>query len=624
MNAHFAIIGHVDHGKSTLVGRLIYETGNLKDGKMEAIQAMCKRRGMPFEWAFVMDGLKAERDQGITIDTAHIPLKIGEDTHTIIDAPGHREFIKNMITGAANADAALLLIDASEGIQEQSKRHAALAQLLNIKQLIVIVNKMDLVDYSAAVYERLCADYRAYLSTLNLEARAIIPISARSGENLKDLAPSMPWYDGPTVVQAMLACSARRSLINLPLRFPVQDVYKLDHRRIIAGRIESGRLRVGDTIVISPTGKTTQIKSIEAFPEPHAPILAAKAGQSVAVTLNEQLFVERGQVIAHPEHAPFETNVFRARLFWLGNHPARVGAIYKLKVHTHALPARIEAIERVVDMGNLSEQSTTEIPRHAIADVIIRSHAKIALDDFRSHDTMGRFVLVDGYDIAGGGVISTEGFPNQRSHDLHNPYLTPVEHKVELPHREAQNSHRAGILFFTGLSGSGKTTLSLALEKALFQKGYRVYVLDGDNIRRHLSSDLGFSPDDRQENLRRVAEVSRLFAEAGMLVITAFIAPYLTDRARVREIAGSLPFHEVYIKADLATCEARDPKGLYKKARSGEIPEFTGISAPYEAPPSPDFIIDTEVLSPEESLEILVRYVDEHFALDTKVWGYSI
>ncbi len=259
MNTHFAIIGHVDHGKSTLVGRLIYETGNLKDGKMEAIQAMCKRRGMPFEWAFVMDGLKAERDQGITIDTAHIPLKIGDDTHTIIDAPGHREFIKNMITGAANADAALLLIDASEGIQEQSKRHAALAQLLNIRQLIVIMNKMDLVDYSESVYERLCTDYRAYLATLHLEAQVMIPISARSGENLKDPAASMPWYDGPTVVQAMVKCSARQSLVNLPLRFPVQDVYKLDHRRIIAGRLESGRLRVGVTIVISPTGKTTQI-----------------------------------------------------------------------------------------------------------------------------------------------------------------------------------------------------------------------------------------------------------------------------------------------------------------------------------------------------------------------------
>ena len=624
MTIHFAIIGHVDHGKSTLVGRLIYETGNLKDGKMESIQAMCKRRGMPFEWAFVMDGLKAERDQGITIDTAHIPIKINDETYTIIDAPGHREFIKNMITGASNADAAILLIDASEGIQEQSKRHAALAQLLNIKQLIVVINKMDLIDYSQTVFDDLCEQYRKYLATLDLQATVMIPIAAKNGDNLKERSQKMPWYSGQTLVEAMLKCSARHSLVNLPLRMPVQDVYKLDHRRIIAGRIESGRLRVGDTVVIAPTGKSTTIKSIECFPDSPVPVLAVSAGQSVSLTLSEQLFVERGQVLSHVEQAPFETNVFRARLFWLGNHSAKIGATYKLKIHTNSMPARIEKIERVVDMGNLTEQSTTEIPRHAIADVIIRTHSKMAMDDFKNHDTMGRFVLVDGYDIAGGGVINTDGFPNQRSHDRQNPYLTPVEHKVELPHREVQNNHHAGIIFFTGLSGSGKSTLSIALEKALFHKGYRVYVLDGDNIRQRLSSDLGFSPDDRQENLRRVGEVARLFAEAGVLVITALIAPYLADREKVRKIAGEIPFHEIYINADLDICEARDPKGLYKKARSGEITEFTGISAPYEEPNAPDLIIDTANTPIDSSLEILVNYVEKHFALDNRVWGYSI
>lgn len=607
------IVGHVDHGKSTLVGRLIYEMGSLPDGKFEAIKAMCERRGMPFEWAFLMDAFQSERDQGITIDTAQIWLRGKTRDYVIIDAPGHREFIKNMITGAASAEAALLMIDASHGIQQQSRLHGFLLNLLGIRQVAVVVNKMDLVGYSASHFEEIRRTYAQYLAGFGAQADYVVPVSAREGENLVHRAASMPWYEGPTLIEALETFRSARRPVDLPLRLPVQDVYKFDDRRIIVGRIESGHLAVGDRIVFSPSNKSVVVKSIEGWSRP-APALQALAGESVGITLDEQIFIERGEIASRADNLPILTNVFRGRLIWLGHEPLRQGAEYRLKLGTREVSVTAQRVERVFDTDDLSVREAGEVARHGIADVILRSRAMLALDEAGTIQRTGRFVLTDGHNILAGGLIDMKGYPDQReSMTVRASNLLRVAHGVTVSSRQLRNGHRGGVLWFTGLSGAGKSTIAMEVERRLFQKGYMVYVLDGDNVRYGLNSDLTFSPRDRAENIRRIGEVAALFADAGMIAITAFISPYRADRQRARDAAKEA-FHEIYVKADVSTCEGRDPKGLYKKARRGEIQEFTGISAPYEEPEVAELVVDTMTLAIEDSVQAVVDYVEGNFA----------
>jgi len=608
------VVGHVDHGKSTLIGRLLHDTGSLPDGKAEAVIKMSERRGMPVEWAFVLDALQAERDQGITIDTTQIFFNTDKRNYVIIDAPGHKEFLKNMVSGAALSDAALLVIDAKEGMQEQSRRHGYILHLLGLRQVAVVINKMDLVDYREERYQELTGDIRKYLSDLGLEAAAIIPVSAREGQGLTASPDRMPWYKGRHLVEVLDNFSPPVLPTDRPLRLPVQDVYKFDERRIIAGRIESGRLHTGDRILISPSNKTVTVKSIESW-NVKDPALGASAGQSVGITLSEQLFIERGQIISHESNPPIESNVFRARIFWLGNEPLEVGKRYKLKLATNEQTVEVQSIETVIDVENLTSGTGDKLERNAIGEVTLRARAMLALDEFSENPKTGRFVLVDGYDTVGGGTIFMEGYPDQRTrNDVRSTNITAVEHRVTPELRARANGHEGGILWLTGLSGAGKSTLAIEAEQQLFAKGYQVYVLDGDNIRFGLSSDLGFAPEDRAENIRRVGEVAKLFASAGVLVLTAFISPYRADRDRARSIAPDL-FHEIYVAADVATCEGRDPKGLYKKARAGEIKEFTGVSAPYEEPVTPELTVDTSNKTVNESVAELLAYVEENFSL---------
>src|SRR5882724_5426056 len=397
------IVGHVDHGKSTLVGRLIHDTGSLPEGKLEAIKAMCERRGMPFEWAFLMDAFEAERDQGITIDTAQIWLRTPPRDYVIIDAPGHREFIKNMITGASSADAALVLIDAGQGIQQQSRFHGFLLHLLGIRQVVVIVNKMDTVGFAQARYDEIRESYATYLDSIGFGARFVIPVSARDGDNIAAPAATMPWYDGPTVMEALAGLRPPARPTDLPLRLPVQDVYKFDDRRIIVGRIESGVLSVGDRLMFSPSNKTALVSSVESWSTPSKPV-EGQAGQSVGITLDDQLFIERGEVASHEADAPIETNVFRGRLFWLGHEPLKIGDSYELKLMTRSAPVTVQKIERVFDAEDLSEKAAIEVPRHGVADVILRSRGLLALDEGRDMARSGRFALSDGHNIVAGGV----------------------------------------------------------------------------------------------------------------------------------------------------------------------------------------------------------------------------
>jgi len=610
------IVGHVDHGKSTLVGRLFHETDSLPEGKLEAIQEMCRSRGMPFEWAFLMDAFKAERDQGVTIDTAQIHFKTDHRGYVLIDAPGHREFLKNMVTGAASADAAVLVVDALEGVQEQTRRHAYLLHLLGVRQVLVVMNKMDLVDWSESRYQEVAGECKAYLGSLGLDVEnmAMVPVSAREGDGIARRSAKMDWYEGPTVIEALDLFNPPLAPVDLSLRFPVQDVYKFDERRLIAGRVESGHLNVGDELLFSPSGGRARVASIESW-NPKETKLIARVGESVAITLDEQIFVERGEVMSHDSSPPILTNVFRARIFWLGRDPLEVGIQYKLKLNTSEYQVEVAAIERIIDVSDLQSSASDKVERNSVAEVVLRSRGLIALDEFTVNVQTGRFVLIEGYEIVGGGLISMEGYANQRDRfSIKSTNISRVGHGISVERRWQVNGHKGGVLWLTGLSGSGKSTLAFSLEERLFRKGYHVYVLDGDNIRHGLCSDLAFSPEDRSENIRRVGETAQLFADAGYLVITAFISPYRFDRDRIRSIAKD-DFHEVHVKADVKACEARDPKGLYLKARRGEIKEFTGISAPYEAPVDPELIVNTMEETVEESLVVLTHYVENALLL---------
>jgi len=607
------IVGHVDHGKSTFVGRLFHDTGSLPEGKLEQLQKVAERRGVPFEWANLMDALQSERDQNITIDTAQIWFRTPKRQYVIIDAPGHKEFLKNMITGAANAEAALLLIDAHEGVQENSRRHGYLLNLLGIRQIAVLVNKMDLVDHREETFNRIETEYRAWLKTIGVEPKIFIPIAAKHGDNIATKSTNMCWWHGPTVLDVLDDFKLSELPKDQPLRLPIQDVYRFDERRILSGRVESGTVRVGDKIVFSPSNKSSTVKSIERWQAPASD--SASAGESIGITLTEQIFVERGAVAALESAPPYELSSFKARLFWLGRKPLTKGRPYKLKLATQEVECQIESIEKVIDASTLeiiSRQPNEEfVGRHEVAELTLHTRKPVAFDVHAEIISTGRFVIVDGFDVSGGGIVAAGNYP-KRTHDGSNKSenIFWSHGKVTLSQRELRNGHKGCVVWLTGLSSSGKSTIATELERELFNLDRHVYVLDGDNIRHGLGSDLGFSPKDRTENIRRIGEVAKLFADAGVICITAFISPYRADRDLVRKILPFGQFIEVFVNAPLEVCEKRDPKGLYAKARAKEIKEFTGISAPYEAPVKAEIELHTDKQTVAESVARILEYLE--------------
>jgi bifunctional enzyme CysN/CysC len=599
--------GHVDHGKSTLIGRILHDTGSLSEGKIEEIKKACAAEGMEFEFAFLLDALLEEQKQNVTIDTTEIPFRTARRRYAIIDAPGHKEFLKNMITGASRADAAILVIDANEGVREQSRRHAYLLSMLGIKNLIVVVNKMDLVDYSEERFRKIEENYRKFLADLALEARLFIPASAKEGENVALASMKMKWYCQANVLEALDLLEPQKSDIDLPLRFCVQDVYRFDGRRIITGRIETGTLRVGDQLVFSPANKSSVVATIERWnASTNGP---AVASDSIGITLGEQIFVERGYVASHEDETPIETNRFHADLFWIVREPLRVGRFYDLRLATQEVKCQIVSIERVMDSSTLETKSDgrEQLERNEVGRLTIQTRSPLVMDNNDRIPNLGRFVIVDDGKICGGGTIFGGIYTDRTIAKSKNIFW--IEGKITPRERARRSGHRGAVVWFTGLSGAGKSTLAQALERDLFHRGMHTYVLDGDNIRHGLNSNLGFSPEDRVENIRRVSEVAKLMADAGAVVITAFISPYRMDRRRAREIAleGNAEFIEVFVDAPLEVCEARDPKNLYKKARAGEIREFTGIDAPYEAPEDPEIVVHTDQQTVDESVATILE-----------------
>ncbi len=608
------IVGHVDHGKSTLIGRLFHDTGALPEGKLEQLQLAAQRRGVPFEWANLMDALQSERDQNITIDTAQIWFRTHKRQYVLIDAPGHEEFIKNMVTGAASANAALLVIAAEEGVREQSRRHGYLLGLLGVRQIAVLVNKMDLVDYSRARFEAIASEYREFLLSLGLKPNLFIPISAKQGDNNAQRGDRLAWWNGPTVLEALDSFTPSPAPVDAPLRFAVQDVYRFDNRRILAGRVESGTLRVGERVLFTPGNKVSTVKTIERWSAP--PVQQAHAGESIGITLSEQLFVERGAVGSLESDPPFELAHFKARIFWLGRQPLTKGRQYKLKLATQEADCGIETVEKIIDASSLAEVRRSEQPptvrRHEVAELVLHTRRPVAFDVHGDFSATARFVLVDGYDVAGGGIILPNGYPCRTSDSLHkstNIYWSSG--KVTRQQRTLRNGHPGCVVWLTGLSASGKSTIAYELERQLFNRGRHVYVLDGDKVRHGLCSDLAFSPEDRKENIRRVGEMAKIIADSGAIVITAFISPYQTDRRLVRSILNEGDFIEVYVNAPVQVCEQRDPKGLYAKARAGQIKDFTGISAPYEPPEHPELELRTDQATIEESVASIVEHLEQ-------------
>ena len=595
------IVGHVDHGKSTLIGRLLHETGSLPDGKLESLKAVSERRGMPFEWSFLLDSLQTERDQGITIDTTQIRFRTNAREVVLIDAPGHAEFLRNMITGASQADGALLIIDALEGVRDQTRRHGYLLHLLGVRQVAVIVNKMDRVDFRQRRFQEISDEISSHLTSLGVTPTAIVPISARDGDGVTERTPRIGWYKGATVVEALDALEPARALQQLALRLAVQAIYKFDDRRIVAGRIESGSLNTGDEIVIMPAGKIAKIKSVESWPA--TPVKEAQgAGRSVGITLDRELFVERGDVIAHVDAPPRDTRRIRARVFWLHDTPLTAGSSILVRLGTREARATVVAIEKAVDPGELASIETRSIARNHVGEIDISLGQPLAADAHTDNPRTGRLVIEVSGRIAGGGlVLSVDA--GQRALPVD---IVPVESALRPDERSARYRHNGAVVWLTGLPGSGKSTLARALERRLFGNGGSPVLLDGDTLRAGLNGDLGFSPADRTENIRRLAEVATHLARNGHIAIVAAVSPSAEDRHTARRIADTA-FREIYVATPMEICETRDPKGHYAKARAGALNGFTGISNTYQPPMDAELTIDTSIRAVVDAIDDIER-----------------
>jgi bifunctional enzyme CysN/CysC len=557
------IVGHVDHGKSTVVGRLLADTDALPQGKLDAVRRECERTGKPFEYAFLLDALSDEQDQGITIDTARCFFKSATRDYIIIDAPGHIEFLKNMISGAARAEAAVLVIDAKEGVRENSRRHGYILSMLGIRQVVVCVNKMDLVGYREDHFRRIEQEYRAFLEEIGaVKPRQFIPVSAIAGENLARRGASMPWFTGPTLLEVLDQIPKAPSKVDQPLRMPVQAVYKFtkhgDDRRIVAGRIEAGRVAVGDKVVFSPSNKISTVKSIEGFNAPARTEI--EAGWSTGFTLTEEIYITRGEVMSHADKPPLVSTRLRTNMIWLGKKPFVSGREYKLKLGTAAVPARIHKIVKVIDASEAgSALEKDHVGRHDVADVILELRQPVPFDTSADSEATGRFVIVDGYDVAGGGIITAAVSDDLR--DLRAEARTRdfnwVPGGVTAADRAQRYGHRAALVMFVGKTGAGKHRLARALEKALFDQGRHAYMLDGKNVLLGIDHDLWVDAA-QSELVRRFGEVVHLLLSSGQIVVSTTNAIGLGDATAVQALIPDTPMILIDVDATGASTQACD------------------------------------------------------------------
>jgi bifunctional enzyme CysN/CysC len=601
----FITCGSVDDGKSTLIGRMLYEAQLIFEDQVASLQNDSKKMGTQggdIDFALLVDGLASEREQGITIDVAYRFFSTDRRKFIVADTPGHEQYTRNMVTGASTADVAVILIDARQGVLPQTRRHSMICSALGIKNVVIAINKMDLVEYNQETFDRILNDYTKFASQLQFHEITAIPMSALKGDNIIERSSQMHWYQGPTLLGFLETVDPRSTRITQPLRFPIQRVNRpnLDFRGF-SGTVESGVVEVGQSIRVLPSGATTNIKDIILF-EDH--LQKAEAGRAVTLTLDTEIDASRGDVIVASDDPCEVADQFEINCVWMDQAPGYIGRSFWLKLGTTQVNAHITDIKHKFNINTFEHLSATQLELNDLSVVTIKTDRPIAFERYQDCTPMGALILIDrmSNQTVAAGMIE---FALRRSSNVHRQQL-----EIDKSARRTLNGHASRVLWFTGLSGSGKSTIANALEKELHAQGIRTYILDGDNVRHGLNSDLGFTDADRVENIRRIGEVAKLMVDAGIVVLTAFISPFRAEREMVRGLFEDDEFVEIFVNTPLDVAETRDPKGLYKKARLGEIPNFTGIGSPYEAPETPDIHVRTETESVEHIVKRLLKELD--------------
>ena len=592
----FLTCGSVDDGKSTLIGRLLYDSKLIYDDQLDAIKKDSQRYGTTdsdFDPALLTDGLKAEREQGITIDVAYRYFSTARRKFIIADTPGHEQYTRNMATGASSCDLAIILIDARHGVLTQTRRHSFIASLLGIKHLIVAINKMDLVAYSQEVFDAIVADYSAFAARLELGDIRFIPLSALRGDNVVAQSEAMPWYQGATLMYLLEHVHIASDLNLIDFRLPVQYVNRPDASfRGYCGTIAGGIVRPGDEIMALPSQRTSQVRSILTF---DGALDEACSPLAVTLTLEDEIDISRGDILVHPNNRPLEANRFEAMVVWMTEEPMQPDKAYLIKHATLKTPGRVSTVRYRMNINTLHREAAGELGLNEIGRCVFDLEKRLAFDPYRKNRATGAFIIIDrlSNNTVGAGMVIDRVPQDSVAERRPAVHIRPEPGLVSRAERETALGQRALTVWLTGLSGSGKSSIAQALEKRLHEAGFHVFCLDGDSLRFGLNQDLGFSADARTENIRRVGEVASLFNQAGLIVLAPVISPFRADRRRAQETIGPERFFEVYVDAPLEVCEQRDVKGLYRRARAGDIPEFTGVSSPYEPPDNPALRIQT-------------------------------
>lgn len=602
----FLTCGSVDDGKSTLIGRLLYDSKMIFEDQLSALEKDSKTvgtQGGALDFALLVDGLAAEREQGITIDVAYRFFSTDKRTFIVADTPGHEQYTRNMVTGASTADLAVILIDARKGVLVQTRRHSFLVSLIGIKKIVLAVNKMDLVEYDQAVFNRIVEEYRGFAAQIGLTDIVAIPISGLRGDNIATSSTAMPWYRGPFLMHHLETVEIADTMRGAPFRMCVQWVNRPNlNFRGFSGTIASGEIRPGDHVRVLPSGRESHVARIVTG---SGDLMHAVAGQSVTLTLENEIDIARGDVLALSSDPPGVADQFNATIVWMGEEPLFPGRPYLLKSGTRTVPATVTTLRHKINVNTLEHLAAKTLTLNEIGIANIHLDQAIAFDPYEQNRETGGFILIDRLtnSTVGAGLIH---FALRRSQNIHWQAI-----EVGKAARAQIKKQKACVLWFTGLSGAGKSTIANIVEKQLLGLGRHTYLLDGDNVRHGLNRDLGFTDADRVENIRRVAEVAKLMVDAGLIVLVSFISPFRAERALARSLLEAGEFLEVHIDTPLAEAEKRDPKGLYKKARSGAIQNFTGISSPYEAPEAPELRIDTTRVSAEDAAVMVLRRLEE-------------
>lgn len=602
----FLTCGSVDDGKSTLIGRLLYDTKLIFEDQLAALERDSLKHGTDGEnidFALLVDGLEAEREQGITIDVAYRFFATSKRKFIVADTPGHEQYTRNMATGASTADLAVVLVDSRQGILRQTRRHSFIASLLGIRHIVLAVNKIDLMDYSQEVFDNIVADYMEFAKNLGFKSIQPIPMSARFGDNVTMGSSRTPWYSGPNLLQHLEDVPVENDYLDKPFRLPVQNVVRpnLDFRGF-AGQVASGKVAVGDKVTVAKSGQESRVKQIVTH---DGNLRNAAEGQAITIVLEDQIDISRGDMLVDPANRPHVADQFQAHVIWFDAQPMIPGRSYILRTEVDSVSATVTTLKHQVNINTFAHEAAKHLNMNEVGECNISTQAPVAFDAYGDNRVCGNFILIDRFTNAtvGAGMID---HPLRRASNVHWQAM-----EVNKEARSALKSQKPVVLWFTGYSGSGKSTIANNVEKLLAAQGRHTFMLDGDNVRHGLNRDLGFTDDDRVENIRRVSEVAKLMTDAGLIVIVSFISPFRSERQMARDLFPMGEFVEVFIDTPLEECMRRDPKGLYKKAQSGEIANFTGISSPYEAPENPEIHVHTLGHEPAELAVLIENYLNK-------------